>query len=69
MLETIQDWRALRQRHPEWRAGSSIATESLQAQGREEDGMAELTLYERLGGIFAIAASIHGQRGATPIST
>jgi hemoglobin len=34
-----------------------IATESLQAQGRE-DGMAEPTLYERLGGIFAIAAVV-----------
>jgi hypothetical protein len=27
-------------------------------QGREEDGMAEPTLYERLGGIFAIAAVV-----------
>lgn len=36
----------------------SIAAESLRAQGREEDVMAEPTLYERLGGIYAIAAVV-----------
>ena len=39
-------------------ASCSIAAESLQAQGPGEDGMAEPTLYERLGGIFAIAAVV-----------
>jgi hypothetical protein len=41
-----------------WRANSSIPTESLRAQGPGEDDMAEPTLYERLGGIFAIAAVV-----------
>ena len=56
MLETIQETGERFGIVTEWRASSSIAAESLWAQGPGEDGMAEPTLYERLGGIFAIAA-------------
>jgi hemoglobin len=58
VLETIQETGDPVDVVTEWRASSNIAAQSLWAQGSGEDGMAEPTLYERLGGIFAIAAVV-----------
>ena len=57
MLETIQETGDPVDIVTEWHASSASRPSHCGLRDRE-DGMAEPTLYERLGGIFAIAAVV-----------